>query len=68
MILFLFHLKTSDSCIMLLVYVDNIILTSSCTHQITKVKEFLAFQFKLKDLGHLNYFLGLEIARSPEDI
>lgn len=64
----LFYLKTSVSCTMLLVYVNDIILTGSCQTQINKVKEFMATKFKLKDLGHLNYFLGLEIARSSEGI
>ncbi|EOY20488.1 Cysteine-rich RLK (RECEPTOR-like protein kinase) 8, putative [Theobroma cacao] len=32
------------------------------------VKEFLRSEFKLKDLGKVKYFLGLEIARSPEGI
>ena len=32
------------------------------------VKEYLHKQFKIKDLGELRYFLGLEIARSREGI
>lgn len=44
----LFYRKTNISCTMLLVYVDDIILTGSCLTQINKIKEFLASQFKLK--------------------
>lgn len=29
---------------------------------------FLHTQFKLKDLGHLKYFLGIEIARADREI
>lgn len=43
----LFYLHTSTSVTMLLVYVDNIILTGSCVKQIPRVKEFLASNFKL---------------------
>jgi ribosomal protein S6E (S10) len=32
------------------------------------LKFFLDKQFKLKDLGNLRYFLGLEVARSPNGI
>uniref|UniRef100_A0A2N9ILU6 Reverse transcriptase Ty1/copia-type domain-containing protein n=1 Tax=Fagus sylvatica TaxID=28930 RepID=A0A2N9ILU6_FAGSY len=35
---------------------------------ITNLKLFLDKQFKLKDLGNLRYFLGLEVARSPTGI
>lgn len=64
----LFYLKTVNTFTILLVYVDDIILTGSCVKQIAKVKDYLASQFKLKDLGHLNYFLGIEIARSSAGI
>ena len=31
-------------------------------------KDFLSQQFEMKDLGHLSYFLGLEITHSTNDI
>ena len=49
-------------------YVNDIILTGSCASQIAKVKEFIGGQFKIKDLGPLKYFLGLEIDRSQAGI
>ncbi|CAH9080282.1 unnamed protein product [Cuscuta europaea] len=33
---------------------------------IQKIKEHLDDQFSIKDLGTLKYFLGIEVARSPE--
>ncbi|XP_057437891.1 uncharacterized mitochondrial protein AtMg00810-like [Lotus japonicus] len=36
--------------------------------EITKVKQFLDNQFKIKDLGNLRYFLGFEVARSKEGL
>ncbi|WOH00570.1 hypothetical protein DCAR_0519936 [Daucus carota subsp. sativus] len=38
------------------------------TELITTVKQFLHSQFKIKDLGPMKYFLGLEVARSPTGI
>lgn len=64
----LFYLHTSDSFLMLLVYVDDIILTGSSILHITKVKDFIAQNFKMKDLGSLKYFLGLEISRNTGGI
>lgn len=64
----LFYKHTSEAFLMLLVYVDDIILTGSSSSHIDAVKKYLSTQFKLKDLGHLKYFLGLEIARSKNGI
>ena len=52
----------------LLVYVNAIIITGPSLQSLDKLKVFLHSQFKLKDLGILKYFLGLEIARSSTGI
>ena len=46
-----------------LVYVDNIIIANNNKEEVENLKCSLDNQFKLKDLGDLKYFLGLEIAR-----
>ncbi|CAN1152028.1 Retrovirus-related Pol polyprotein from transposon TNT 1-94, partial [Linum perenne] len=48
----------------LIVYVDDIIITGDDYTEITKLKKRLATEFEIKDLGYLKYFLGMEIARS----
>ena len=53
---------------MLLVYIDDIILAGSDLSILTNVKHALQSLFKLKDLGSLKYFLGLEIAKSSTGI
>lgn len=50
--------------IVLIVYVDDIILTGNCHLGINKVKSYLATEFEVKDLGSLRYFLGMEVGRS----
>ena len=64
----LFTKGSGASFVALLVYVDDIIITSPSQHQIASLKNFLHGQFKLKGLGSLMYFLGLEIARSTQSI
>ncbi|KAL0385915.1 UNVERIFIED_CONTAM: Retrovirus-related Pol polyprotein from transposon RE1, partial [Sesamum radiatum] len=48
----------------LLVYVNDVLITCTSESKTTEVKDFLHFAFTIKDLGHANYFLGLEIERS----
>ena len=55
-------------CIILSVYVDDIIITGNDTTGIARVKEKLGTVFDVKDLGPLRYFLGIEIARSRHGI
>ena len=52
----------------LVVYVDDIILTGDNTVEMERLKNILASEFEVKDLGHLRYFLGMEIARSKKGI
>ena len=52
----------------LIVYVDDIILTGNDEHEIRRMKESLAQKFEIKDLGNLRYFLGIEVARSKKGI
>jgi hypothetical protein len=54
--------------IALLVYVDDVILASNDSAAIAQFITSLNQQFKLKDLGTLKYFLGLEVARSDKGI
>lgn len=52
----------------LLVYVDDIVLAGNNPSEIQYVKTFLDNKFKIKDLGCLCYFLGLESVRSPQGL
>ena len=42
-------------------YVDDVNLTDTDTTEIIQLKMYLENTFKIKDLGALHYFLGLEI-------
>ena len=54
--------------IALLVYVDDILTASNDLKAVEDLKLSLDKHFKLKDLGNLRYFLGLEVARSQKGI
>jgi hypothetical protein len=54
--------------IALLVYVDDVAIASNDTKAVFDFIVLLNDRFHLKDLGHLKYFLGLEIDRSTEGI
>ena len=52
----------------IIVYLDDIILTRDIEEEIGKLKSFLVHEFEIKDLENLKYFLGMEIARSKMGI
>ncbi|CAN1337340.1 Retrovirus-related Pol polyprotein from transposon TNT 1-94 [Linum perenne] len=65
--LFVKHSSTGKVSI-LIVYVDDIIITGDDVEEITSLKSRLAREFEIKDLGHLTYFLGMEVSRSNQGI
>ena len=64
----LFIKRETHSFTALLVYVDDIIVASNSPAMVEKIKVFLDNKFKIKDLGKLRYFLGIEIARTTHGI
>lgn len=64
----LFTHSQGSSFTILLVYMDDILLTSNDPNCVTKLKRLLDKKFSLKDLGSLRYFLGLEVARTDKGI
>jgi hypothetical protein len=48
--------------------VDDIILAGNSLDEFQRIKQLLDTQFKIKDLGQLKYFLGIEVAHSKVGI
>eukprot|EP00253_Pinus_taeda_P012237 PITA_12237 len=60
--------KVGKSLIIFVLYVDDLILTRSDPNLIDHVKSSLKKKLEMTDLGHLHYFLGLQVLQSKEYI
>ncbi|GKA17967.1 retrotransposon protein, putative, ty1-copia subclass [Tanacetum coccineum] len=64
--LFLFH--HGNITIYMLVYVDDIVIVGSSQSVVDRLIHNLSSSFPIKDLGRLNYFLGIEVAHNSGGI
>jgi histone deacetylase 1/2 len=60
----LFILNQKGIHIYILIYVDDIIIVSSSSAATDRLLQQLSSIFAVKDLGNLNYFLGIEVHQS----
>lgn len=58
---YLFFRKYKGYIILVVIYVDNIILTMDSNSQMNTLKHHFHTIFNIKDLGGLHYFLGIEV-------
>lgn len=64
----LFILHQGQETILLLLYVDDIILTGSSEQLLQTFIHSLSVKFHMKDLGQLHYFLGIEATRTSTEL
>ncbi|KAK3014590.1 hypothetical protein RJ639_009823 [Escallonia herrerae] len=64
----LFTYRKRDVFLSVLVYVDDLILAGNNSTACSSFKKYLNDCFKLKDLGPLKYFLGIEAACGPRGL
>ena len=64
----MFFLHTAKDVLILLIYVDEILVTGSDPHRVSSFASHLNAIFALRDLGRLHYFLGLEIMQTENSI
>ena len=55
------YMVSEGEIFMIAVYVDDIVLAGKSDKRMTEVKQALAKQFQVKDMGELHYFLGVNI-------
>jgi hypothetical protein len=61
-------LRTVDSILLLVLYVDDFMITNCSTSMIVAVKRILHDRFLMTDMGPLHFFLGLEISQDSSGI
>lgn len=64
----LFTLRRGEALVLILVCVDDLLIKGNNEQLITEAKNSLHKAFKLKDLGELKYFLGIDVLRSPKGV
>jgi len=65
---FLFLRRVRTDLLLVLIYVDDIIITCNDSWAVTRLIPELGREFSLKDLGSLHYFLGVECHRTPSGL
>ncbi|XP_049387757.1 uncharacterized mitochondrial protein AtMg00810-like, partial [Solanum stenotomum] len=64
----LFTKQSGDDIVVILVYVDDILVTGSNHQLLCNTRQEIQKKFKMKDLGELKCFLGIEFSRSDKGI
>jgi hypothetical protein len=64
----IYMLRTIDSLLLLVLYVDDLLITGFLTSVIAVVKRILHDRFLMMDMGPLHFFLGLEISQDASGI
>lgn len=64
----LFIKRKGSDIVVILVYVDDMLVTGSNLGLLEHTKAILHKAFKIKDLGVLKFFLGMEFSRSAKGI
>jgi hypothetical protein len=64
----LFFKRHNDKVTILVVYVDDIVITGDDDEEISRLKKALACSFEVKDLGYLHYFLGIGVVYGAQGI
>ncbi len=60
--------KTNHGIVVIVIYVDDLIITGDNDVEIFDLKKLLKQKFEMKDLGKLRYFLGVQVIQSPKGI
>lgn len=60
----MFYHHTATNILIILIYVDDILITGSHYSHIATIIRQLHQQFVLRDLGNIHYFLGVKVQRS----
>ena len=60
--------KIGVGIVVIVVYADDVIITSDCEEDIDQVKGLLKSEFDMKGLGKMMYFCGIEVIQTADGI
>ncbi|KAK3018660.1 hypothetical protein RJ639_002802 [Escallonia herrerae] len=60
--------NSSGSCVLICLYVDDMLIFGTDIDRINEAKNFLTSNFSMKDLGEADVILGIKIIRSQHGI
>jgi hypothetical protein len=63
-----YMLRTNDSLLLLVLYVDDLLIIGCSTLAIVAVKKILHDRFLMTDMGPLHFFFGLKISQDTSGI
>ncbi|KAH1122317.1 hypothetical protein J1N35_005477 [Gossypium stocksii] len=61
-------LPANHKVVLIIVYVDDIVITGSSNDEIGSIVRQLHSKFALKDMGQLNFFLGIEVQHTLQGV
>jgi hypothetical protein len=60
------YLFIKSNSIILIIYMDNIIITSPYKEEIHKLVKVIGIMFSITNMGEPNYYLGIKINKNPK--
>jgi hypothetical protein len=60
------YMVSEGEMIIIAAYIDDIVLAGKSDQRLAEVKQALANQFQVKDMGELHYFLGVKVVQDKE--
>lgn len=64
----LYTKEKHDEKVILIIWVDDLIIAASNESVLTNVKTMLTEKFKMKDLGRLRHFLGIDFEQTEGQV
>ena len=64
----IYFINQNDTFILVLVYVDDILITGNDMCKINEIKEQLKIEFETRDMGEAKFCVGIEIVRRRNEI
>jgi len=55
-------------CVILCLYVDDMLIFGTCINIVSKIKLFLESKFEMKDMGEASVILGVKVTKKGDSI